>query len=222
MKIKTAIRIFIATLFLLLCPAFSSCKAGVDYFSYVSEYRKNIFLGGNDALSVKIYAMERESPYAMDGRKKTVLPRTEIHLTAPSGEKEYTVSFQVDQKKYGGDLSFDNVKAEYFFNVQLDVSSEKEIELTFVCGTETNKITAKSVLTENVVSAKTALSMLTKTETDFFSSLTTKNGFQGEIYLRLIYENEPYYYVGVIDRKGKITAYLLSAKTGKILAKRES
>ena len=51
--------------------------------------------------------------------------------------------------------------------------------------------------------------------------MTDKYGFSGEIYLRLIYEDSPYYYVGVINRNSEVNAFLLNAETGKILAKRK-
>ena len=72
-----------------------------------------------------------------------------------------------------------------------------------------------------ICASKQILQNLQKTESELFSSLTDEYGFAGEIYIRLIFEERPYYYLGVIDRNGKITAFLLSAETGKILAKRQ-
>ena len=39
--------------------------------------------------------------------------------------------------------------------------------------------------------------------------------------MRLIYEDAPYYYIGIIDREGTIFALLVDSESGKILAKRE-
>ena len=63
---------------------------------------------------------------------------------------------------------------------------------------------------------------LCENEAATFDTLTDKNGFVGEIYLRLICEDSPYYYIGLIEKNGKIRAYLLDAESGKVLAKRES
>ena len=52
--------------------------------------------------------------------------------------------------------------------------------------------------------------------------MTDKYGFAGEIYIRLLYEEAPYYYVGIIDRSGGCNAFLMNAETGKILARRQS
>ena len=57
-------------------------------------------------------------------------------------------------------------------------------------------------------------------DNELFESMTDKYGFKGEIYLRLLYEEAPYYYVGIINRNGDIYAFLINATTGKVLAKR--
>ena len=79
-----------------------------------------------------------------------------------------------------------------------------------------------SVISENTLSANTVLSKLVKNETELFSSLTDKYGFAGEIYMRLIYEDSSYYYVGIIDREQNTYAFLINAENGNILAKRQS
>ena len=70
--------ILISSIFL-----FSSChKKTVDYFSYVSELRQNVFLAETEEFSLKIYTGFKESPYLADGKKREINPRTEIFLTA--------------------------------------------------------------------------------------------------------------------------------------------
>ena len=64
--------------------------------------------------------------------------------------------------------------------------------------------------------------MLSRIQFRQIESMTDKYGFTGEIYIRLIYEDAPYYYVGIIDRNGTINAFLLNATSGKILAKRQT
>ena len=76
--------------------------------------------------------------------------------------------------------------------------------------------------TDTTLSPKAALACLLGAEKELFSALTDKYGFAGEIHIRMIFENSPYYYIGIIDRKGTIHAYLLNAETGKILAKRQN
>ena len=119
-------------------------------------------------------------------------------------------------------MSFDNVKTEYFYACPLDISALLEIACTVVYGDETIEMTAKSVLDEHTLSPQSALQNLVQSEKELFQNLTDKYGFAGEIHLRLLYEDAPYYYVGVIDRNGRPDAFLINAKSGKILAKRQT
>lgn len=213
-------------LVLLLAIALSgnlaACKKSVDYFSYVSELRNNILLAQTERFSLRVYAVEKEYPYAMDGVKRDVSARTEIYLSAPSGTQTCLLAFTVNGAEQSGEMSFDNVRAEYYYSCTLDVSAVKTLEMQITYGKETFTLTAQSVLAEDTLAPKTVLDGLVTAEKTLFEGMTDDYGFAGEIYLRLIYEDSPYYYVGVISRDGKTHAFLINAKTGKVLAKRQS
>lgn len=219
---KHLLQAIILLFFISFFPFFSSCSKQVDYFSYVSELRSNIFFAETDELSLRVYSVCKETPYIADGIPREIAQRTEIYLSAPSGEQEYTVSFTVNGKTHGGDMSFDNVKAEYYYSCTLDISSLLEIVFQIGCGEEKTELIARSVVKDNTMTPRAALQTLESCEKEFFQSMTDKYGFAGEIYLRLIYEDAPYYYIGVIDRSGNTTAFLLNGETGKILAKRQA
>ncbi len=213
---------FLLCLASFLVFAFSSCQSQIDYFEYVSELRSNIFRVQTEELSLRIFAVEKEYPYATDGVPREKSVRTEIYLTAPSGDKTCSIAFTVNEQEYGGEMSYDNVKAEYYYSCSLDVSALSAIDCTLTYGENVHTLTVPSVKTSGTITPQNALTLLTDTETELFASLTDKYGFAGEIYLRLIFEDSPYYYVGVIDRAGNTTAFLMNAETGKILAKRQS
>ena len=220
--IKRLVRLFVLLVALTACVLLSSCKKKeVDYFSYVSELRSNILLASDEDFSLRAYAVEKEYPYSTDGVKRDCTKRAEVYLIAPSGDKNCNISFSVDGKEYGGEMSFDNVKTEYYFSCTLDISKASEITFFIRFGEMEKTFTAKTVKTPNTLPPQKILLSLSQTETELFSSLTDEYGFAGEIYLRLIFEESPYYYIGVIDRNGNITAFLLHAESGKILAKRQ-
>lgn len=204
----------------LLC-FFTACTA-LDYFSYVSELRSNIFLAETENFSMRIYSVTKEVPFVSDGVPRELSTRTEVYLIAPSGDKTCEISFSYDGKTYGGEMSFDNVKTEYYYACTLDVSSAKEIVCHIQYGENTIDMTAYSVLDENTITPRAALDIVRQSESELFETMTDKYGFTGEIYLRLLYEDSPYYYIGIIDRNGNTAAYLLNAQTGKILARRQS
>ena len=199
---------------------FFGCKKTFDYFPYVSELRNNVLLAETDGFSLRIYAMQKENPYFADGVPRECSTRTEISLTAPTGNETCHVYFSYGEREFGGEMSFDNVKATYYFSCTLDVADAAEIPCRIEYGENTLEMTAVSVRNESTLTAERVLQNLQSQETELFSSLTDKYGFAGEIYIRLIYEDSPYYYVGIIDRNGTVYAFLVNAQTGKVLAKR--
>jgi hypothetical protein len=219
---KILIRLVFICIALFCAFTLFGCKKSVSYADYVSEYRSNIFLAKTDTLSLRVYSVNKETPYAADGVPQETSPRTEVYLVAPEGDKICTLFFTVGGKEYGGEMSYDNVKAEYFYACSLDVSKVETLPCRIEYGKQSLELNALSIRQENTLSAQEILNKLKTVEGELFESLTDKYGFAGEIYIRLIYEENPYYYVGIIDRNGNIHAFLLNAQTGKILAKRTS
>ena len=207
-----------------ICILFSfvGCKKEISYFDYVSELRSNILLAQRDGYSLYVYAVKKESPYSADGIPRERYSRTEIYLSAPTGDKTVRCTFNVGKENVCQEMSYDNVKGEYYLYSPVDVSSLDVLEINVETGTESICFQALSVLEKDTLHAETILKMLVECEKDLFASMTDSYGFSGEIYLRLIYEGAPYYYVGIIDRACVVHAFLMDAKTGKILAKRQS
>ncbi len=197
------------------------CTRQVNYFSYVSELRDNVLLCENGEFKLRVYATQKESPYSLDGIKRDMQTRAEIFLIAPSMEKTRSLAFSVDGKTYQGEFSADSVKMQYYFACEADLSSLESLQISVTCENEQTEFTAVSVRTANTLSPQAALAHICQSESELINAMTDKYGFAGEIYLRLLYEDFPYYYVGIIDREGKTHAFLLNGETGKTLAKRE-
>ena len=54
-----------------------------------------------------------------------------------------------------------------------------------------------------------------------FEGLTENRLFLGEIYVRLLYDEGCYYYVGVCDKSKHVTAYLIDGEHGKVIATKD-
>ena len=119
-------------------------------------------------------------------------------------------------------MSYDVVKGEYYYACPVDVSTQKELLCQIKYAESQTELTAVSILTPSTLSPQAALNKIQVEKGEVFSSLTDKYGFAGEIYLRLLFEDAPYYYIGIIDRQGNCTAFLMNAETGKILAERQT
>lgn len=201
-------------------PIFKSATA-LDYFDYVSELRSNILTAQTQEYSLKVYAVEKEYPYFADGIKRETTARTEIYFTAPSGDKTCKISFTVNGKTHEGEMSYDNVKSEYSLSDSVDCSNLESVDFNIHYGEENFHMTAKTIKTDKTLSPRQALDKLRENAPSVFQNLTDGNAFVGEIYLRLISEDAPYYYIGIIEKNGNIQAFLLNSESGKILAKRE-
>ena len=213
--------VIVAAGFSFFLPIFKSATT-LDYFDYVSELRSNILVAKTNEYFLKIYAVEKEYPYSADGIKRENSTRAEIFFFAPSGDKNCRISFSIGGKTYDSEMSYDNVKAEYFLCEPADFSNVKSLDFSIRYGEENFLLTAQTIKTEKTLAPRQVLNKLKENAPSAFENLTYENEFIGEIYLRLISEDAPYYYVGLIEKSGKIQAYLLHSETGKILAKREN
>ena len=220
--LTSSIKSLLLLLSLLLLAVFAGCKKEFDYTPYISELRSNVLLAKTENFTLRTYAVYKENPYLPDGIPREGNTRVERYLTAPDGKETYHIYFTFDGREFGGEMSYDSVKAEYFFSCTLDISKVETLPCRLKYGDNEITLDARSIRQENTLTAKEILTALQTAEGELFSSLTDKYGFAGEIYVRLIYEENPYYYVGVIDRNGKVNAFLLNAQTGKVLAKRVS
>ena len=182
-----------------LCAVFlGGCKKEVDYFNYVSEKRDNIYLYSDDNIEIKVYSLERENPYSADGIKGDITSLCEVYVRLPKNYDEVEI-------KVGG------VEGEMNY---------KAVTLTY--DNKSTDYTAASVLYDGVISCRDAVKCVIEHANDLFKSLTDGKIFTGEIYVRLLFDDGCYYYVGVCDRNKKITAFLVDGERGKVIASHEN
>lgn len=207
---------------LLLClplaVALPACKKDVDYSAYVSEYRKSVYYYKDDDVEVKIYGVDRETPYAMDGIKGNMNSLTEIYFYS-KGTPD-TVEVQVAGQ--GGEMSYLAVTQNFYLSFSGTDLSGASLPVTLLIDGKEKKISADNVAEEGVIDGKRALEYVKEYDGDSFKALTEGKTFNAEIYVRLIYDGGCYYYVGVCDRDKNVHAYLVDGADGRIVAERES
>ncbi len=219
---KLFYRLTIIVICLTLPLVLYSCKKKVDYLSYVSELRKDVFIGEKDNFNVVVYSGFKEEPTLLEGKKE----QTALTLTFKVNQKEecsnpLTIKFSLGDKNYQKELAFNPVKSTLCAEVEVNSLPEKSIEVQIIEGENCTTINAISKLNENSISYSKALEKATQKASEFLSKHTTKNTFKGEIIVRLLCENERnYYYVCFVCENGEKLAYLLNAKTGEIIAQK--
>lgn len=206
-----------ALAFLTSVTVLGGCAKSVDYLSYISEKRTDVFLYSDDGLEIKIYVSEKETPYCADGIRGEVSPLTEIFVTLPKNYDEVNISVG----NVGGEMNYRSVENLYYISSSEGKFEGGNAEVTLSYGGESKTYTAQSVLYDGVMDCDGAVNCVIEHDAEFFKSLTQNNIFCGEIYVRLLYDEGCYYYVGVCDRNKKINAYLVDGERGKIIATKE-
>ena len=194
----------------------SGCKKQVDYLSFVSEKRSNIYLYSNDGFEIKIYVSERAHPYSVDGIKGEVSDFCEIFVKLPTNYDEVNVSVAgID-----GQMNYKSVENCYYLSTGASITGES-VAVTLAYDGKSAEYTAVSVLYDGVISCEEAIKCAVEHDGELFASLTQRDVFLAEIMVRLLYDDGCYYYVGVCDREKRITAYLVDGERGTVLATKQ-
>ena len=98
-----------------LAVASSACQEKIDYTLYLSENRQNIFIAEGEKFHLKIYAVDKEYPYCTDGFVGEVTSRVEVYFSVKNGGKVCNLSLSHGETNIGGEMSYDNVKGEYYY-----------------------------------------------------------------------------------------------------------
>lgn len=204
--------------FTIVVGFFGGCDKKIDYCDYVSENRTGIYLYADDNLSVKIYTGERESPYSADGIKGKLESFTEIFVYFEVNPEEVFITTQ----NMSGEMNYNSVKNCFYLSEGTQLPRGESVEIELICDKKTATYNATNVVTSDVMSFDVALNCVMEYDSQAFEKLVKNGLFDGEIYIRILYDEGCYYYVGVCDKSGKIKAYLVDGVHGKIIAERET
>ena len=205
---------------ILFCLFLTGCKRTLNLAEYVSEYRNNLFLYTGEDFSVRLQNVRKEYPYVADGYKGEMTQRVEITVTAPEGTERCSVVFTADGQEHGGEASYDNVKRHFYYSCTANVETLYTLPLRLSFDGEAQDVTLTSVKSDGLLSLEEVLSHAFEGEQELLKKLTANREFEGELYVRLLYEDAPFFYVGIVERQGNVTSLLLDGETGKTLAKR--
>lgn len=198
------------------CTLFAAgCTNDIDYFEYVSERRHAIYMYEGDGESIKIYCSEKESPFLADGIKGNLSDLIEIYVTLDKNCDEANIS---GDGITGGEMSYMTVKDCWYLSYGGTLEGD-EVIVTIDADGEKESYTLIKVSAS--LTCEQALDCVTEYDGAAFEKLTQNGIFNGEIFIRLLYDDGCYYYVGICDGQGQIHAYLIDGESGRIIAERE-
>lgn len=217
------IKVFLSFLSLLLIfCTLSACKQKIDYLSYVSELRKNLFTQENQDVSLLVYAGAKEKPAIFDGVKndtRLIVGVKAIFKEEPSSSVIAKVCFE--DKCYEIPLDFHPVKLALAGEMEVPILPEQSVEVTLCFDQKEICLTANSIIDSKTISYDKALDSVAQKASDFFNEHTKNGVLRAEIIVRLLREgNKNYYYVGLVCEEGLKRSYLVDATTGEIVAEK--
>lgn len=202
---------------------FCGCKNEVNLSSYISENRTGYYLSSSDSadISLKAYYTLREYPYVADGVARDMSGVFEVEIKSETYYKSVDISFLLDGKECGGAMGYDCAKKIYEYSISASSAPEENISFTVTADGAEYSLAAENK-NSGYLSGEEILSRVKEEKKEYIDSLTDKNKFGGEIYLRFIFDKKGYYYVGIISEEKGTLSLLVDAATGEIIAERES
>lgn len=198
--------------------AATGCAKQVNYLNFVSEKRTNVYVYEDDDVSIKINCSYKEQPYSADGIKGEVGGLCEIFVSLPKNPQELEVDFE----GFGGEMNYRAVDNLYYLSFTAEPFTKNSLEIKLTADGKENVYAALTVLYAGVLSCDEAVLCVVEHAGTLFESLTVNGVFDGEIFVRLLYDEGCYYYVGVCDKQKHVTAFLIDGEHGKVIATKET
>lgn len=214
---KTTFLLFIALSLICALCALPACAKQVNYFDYVSECRSDVFLYKDDNTEINIRCVNKEQPFSADGYKGETCDLIEIYVSLSKNPQTLEVSVET----LSGEMNYQAVTRQYTLTVSAAAFEKSSVEVTLTADGEEKTYTALSVKDGNVMSCEKAVACVAEHASEMFGGLTSNGLFDGEIFVRLLYDEGCYYYVGVCNKEKHVTAFLIDGERGKIIAKKE-
>ena len=210
--------------FLFIMPiSFGCAQAKINEYSneYISEYRKNLFIGKTGLFWASFTSGERESDYVMNGQKTNLVDFgvLTIKLNADMGSDNPKFELDVNDKKYSGELEKNPYDGSYVFDIQVQVDDKDEIFVTLTDFDQKIKLICLSCNWES--SWQDAVDVFYQKYLNEVSNNTVNGKFLGEIYVKIVATDNNfdniYWYVLCVCKNGDMFTCLVDPNTKMIL-----
>ena len=192
----------------------TACNTKIDYTQYISEKRSEIYLYKDDAAEIAVHCVRREQPYNADGICGIPCDLVEIFVKIfPTPN-----SVEISVAGYSGEMNYEAVNTRFTASYTSPAFKCEGMDIVLTADGVEKNYRVLSVLDSGILTCEQALICAVEHDKELFASLTHNRDFAGEIYVRLLYDEGCYYYVGVCDRNKNITAYLLDGGIGQVIA----
>ncbi len=194
--------------------ALPGCSRTPDYTRYISEKRSAVYFYKDDTADISVHCVSREQPYNADGICGDMCDLIEIFVKLDPSPDNVEIALE----GYSGEMNYEAVNQRFTVSYSAPAFEADSLDITLNFGGKPNTYRVLSAADSGTLTCEQALEYAVEYDGELFDSLTRRGEFEGEIYVRLLYDEGCYYYVGVCDRNKNITAYLLDGGIGKVIA----
>lgn len=193
------------------------CAKEIDFTAYISEKRTDIYVYSDDETQITAYCSQKEQPYVADGILGEPCQIVEFFVKFTKPHEEVTISVG----DLGGEMSYRSVDNDFYLSLSAEPLAGGSVDAALSVDGESRNYTLLSVRDDSVMSCENAVLCVVEHDRELFDGLVENGVFKGEIYVRLLYDEGCYYYVGICDRDKNLTAFLLDGVKGKIIATKQ-
>lgn len=208
--------------FIILSSTLLGCSKSVDYTPYVSQLRLSVYQGSTQNFKVTAYAEKRETPFIPNGVVgeliNVVIVKVEFLNGSPS---DASLNLYYGEKTLTAPLTYNPVSEKCTATINVEsLPSSPSVTVEITTGETTEKLTLSSVIFNNTISYQEAINSAVNADKELSNKLFSGEVL-AEINVRIIVgDGKNYYYVGLVEKGGNTTAYLVDGETGSVLAKR--
>ena len=200
--------------------ALCGCGGKTDYYSFVSQERRDVLFGESENYAIKCYSELREKPFKPDGQKQEIAYAVIIKLTVKSGDNGVIggakVTFSTD-REYSALFTFHRESDDYIAISYVSSLPDKSLSVTVEAGGETETLKLDSILDGFAFSPEKALDLAISAVGNEFEPFAESG--EMEINIRLVAGDGIFYYVGIIT-KDKTEAFLIDRDCERIVARK--
>ena len=218
------IKVIISLFFLFVLPLFIGCgkiNFNTHAHTYISEYRKNLFMNKTGNMIVTFTSGEREKDYDLTGTKTPLVDFgvLTVKFFIEVGDILPTFELKIDDKDYIGQLERNPFDGSFVFDIEKQVDDEAEITLKLIDFEQNLKLVCVSS------SWKTTWEDAAQIFSQKFNSEilkhTSEGKFLGEIYIKIVSDSKDleniYWYVLCVCQDGNIYSCLIEPNSMEVV-----
>ncbi len=210
--------------FFTLIFLFCGCKKPLDLSVHVSELRSNVYQGESENYSVKACYGFKENPFINDGKVGNTVNLLQFRLIGKEMDSAtYSITFSYQEKNFSENFKLNPITNTMTCDLEVDEFNLDEFTICISSAGKNENVVLKSVLPQNTINYKTALSHLVESQGALINHFSNADGvFIAELYVRLLVkDNKAYWYIGIASGNDNLKALLIDGLNGEVLAIRD-